>query len=74
MKPGRPLADERARARLAKLEQLEARLTAKIDALNARRATAREEAETLAAQLRGQLTLPLASTRPTAPTRAKRAA
>ena len=74
MKSGRPLSDQQARARLAKIEHEEARITREIDAHCAKRASLRKEAETLAAQLRGQLTLPLASTRPAAAPRAKRAA
>lgn len=54
MKPGRPLTDAQARARLRAIAKLEVRLTAKVDALNAKRAAARREADVLAAQLAGQ--------------------
>ncbi|MEP7124698.1 MAG: hypothetical protein ABJE95_27465 [Byssovorax sp.] len=75
MKARRPLNDAQARERLAKLEQLDAKLTRQIEARSAKRAIARKEAAALVEQLRGQLVLPLASTRPTAaPARAARAA
>lgn len=74
MKLRGPLTDEQARARLAKLEAEEARLTREIDARSSKRTAMRKEADALAAQLRGQLPLPLASTRPSTAPRARRAA
>jgi polyhydroxyalkanoate synthesis regulator phasin len=75
VKRARRLTDDQARARLTKLVELDAKLTRKIEELTAKRTVARKEAYPLGEQLRGQLELPLASTRPTpAPARATRAA